>query len=307
VCPLVKSVAGLFRRQDFRRPDLMVVPATCDGKSQLAQLLSPWTEIYLLDLPRDNDYLQHGDLWAERYDRFYRFLQTKFGRRPARQDLLQVCRLANRRTQVFREIFGFRAGRPEAFGVLDYFALASASFFVEPAAWIRQAELMLAEAREKGKAAPPAAGKRILLAGSPIIFPNFKILEVLEQSRCRVAADLLCSAYGRLFDPVVIDEDTEEGLIRALALKHIAASLCPCFLSLGKYLDNLLDLVGTQRLDGVVYHTLRLCQIFELQVGILRQVLKARGIPFLALKTDLGREDLGQLKTRVEAFVEMLP
>lgn len=307
MCPLVKSIGGMFRHPSFRRPDVIVVPSTCDGKTQLAQLLSPWAEVYLLDLPRENDYIKHGELWAERYDQFYHFLKTKFSRNPSRQDLRRICQLTNRRTQIFRDIFRLRAEQPEAISALDYFALASASFFVEPEPWIRQAERLLAEAIRHRKSRPSAAvEKRILLAGSPLIFPNFKILEVLEQSGCSVAADMLCSAYGRLFDPVVMDEDTEEGLVRALSLKYIAASLCPCFLSLTKYLDNLIDLVRTHRLDGVVYHTLRLCQVFDLQVAMIRQVLKARGIPFLAIKTDLGREDIGQLKTRVEAFVEML-
>ncbi len=56
----------------------------------------------------------------------------------------------------------------------------------------------------------------------------------------------------------------------------------------------------------MLYHTLRLCQIAEIQVSVLRRILKAKAVPFLAIKTDLGAEDMGQLRTRIEAFVEML-
>ena len=59
-------------------------------------------------------------------------------------------------------------------------------------------------------------------------------------------------------------------------------------------------------LDGVIYYNIRLCQVFEMASGVLRSVLKDRDIPFLFLKTDFSKEDTGQLKTRVEAFMEML-
>jgi benzoyl-CoA reductase/2-hydroxyglutaryl-CoA dehydratase subunit BcrC/BadD/HgdB len=49
-----------------------------------------------------------------------------------------------------------------------------------------------------------------------------------------------------------------------------------------------------------------MCQLFDMQTLMVRQVLKDKNIPALFLKTDLSAEDTGQLKTRVEAFREML-
>jgi benzoyl-CoA reductase/2-hydroxyglutaryl-CoA dehydratase subunit BcrC/BadD/HgdB len=39
---------------------------------------------------------------------------------------------------------------------------------------------------------------------------------------------------------------------------------------------------------------------------MMRQATKKENIPFLSIKTDFGQEDIGQLKTRVEAFLEVL-
>jgi len=149
-------------------------------------------------------------------------------------------------------------------------------------------------------------GKKILLSGSPILFPNLKLLELVSETGSDICADTFCSAYGRMYDPVVIDEETDEGIIRALTLKYVSASLCPCFLSLDKFLDRIIDLTKEHKIDGVIYHNLRLCSVFDIQMPFVRYALREEGIPVLFIKTDLSREDIGQLKTRIEAFIEML-
>jgi benzoyl-CoA reductase/2-hydroxyglutaryl-CoA dehydratase subunit BcrC/BadD/HgdB len=49
-----------------------------------------------------------------------------------------------------------------------------------------------------------------------------------------------------------------------------------------------------------------MCQLFGIEEGIVREVLKTRDIPMLTLYTDYSKEDIGQLKTRIETFIEIL-
>jgi benzoyl-CoA reductase/2-hydroxyglutaryl-CoA dehydratase subunit BcrC/BadD/HgdB len=307
ICPMIKAVHGFMENTVPGAFSLIVAPGTCDNKAHLYQYFKEKVKMYFLDLPRENDYLKNSEIWVEQFRSFYDFLKQELAQNPSRSDLLKACRVTNRRADVFRRIEELRAQNPQLINNLDYFAMASASFYALPQDWTREAEHLLGEARNKqDKSVPPAGRKKILLAGAPLIYPHFKIFEILGQAGCDVAADVLCSAHGRLADPVVIDEETEEGMVRALALKHVAASMCPCFLSLNKVIDHIQDRVKTLKLDGVVFHSLRLCHLFDVQAQMLRQALKSADIPFLIVKSDLGGEDLGQLKTRVEAFREML-
>jgi len=303
-CPVVKSIAGLARNDFFRSLPLVVLPGSCDGKTRLAELLSVTTEVYFLDVGRGADYLENASFWAEKYRQFLHFLRKRFGITASREKMLQACHATNRRTEAFRRLYRYRAENPGAISAFDYFAAASASFFCDPVTWTDQVHRLLEESQ--ATAIKNTGWPRLLLAGSPILFPAFKLLEVLEEAHLEVAADLTCGAYGHLFDPVEIDEETEDGLLRALALKYIGGSLCPCFPNLGKLADRIQDAVSEYRLDGVVYYVLRLCQVYDLQTITLRQILKDGKVPLLAIKTDLEREDRGQLITRLEALREML-
>lgn len=310
VCPVVKSICGAVNYGKFENLDLLIVPATCDGKMKLGEMLSPVfpEKIYFLDIPRESNYLKNVEIWVEKYRQLFKFLNGKFNNSATRKTLLQACRMTNKRTEVFRKIYDFRIQNPGVINSFDYFIMANVSFFAPPSLWSENADKVYSESVKKVSNVVKKSSrvKRILLAGAPVIFPNFKILEIIEEVGCDISADSMCSAYGRLYDPVEIDEDTESGIIRSLTLKYIAPSMCPCFIGMNKFLDFIIDTVKENNLDGVIYHNLRLCQVFDMQSVLLRQVLKEEKIPFLSIKTDLGKEDKGQLKTRIEAFLEIL-
>ncbi len=59
-------------------------------------------------------------------------------------------------------------------------------------------------------------------------------------------------------------------------------------------------------MDGVIYHDLRLCQLFDMEKDLINRQLKEQNIPMLTLHTDYGQEDIEQLKNRIEPFLEMI-
>lgn len=77
--------------------------------------------------------------------------------------------------------------------------------------------------------------------------------------------------------------------------------------SLSSYQDYLVELAQKNNATGIIYHILKFCDI----VGHHRQEMKdnitKRGIPILILERDYSKSISGQLRTRIEAFLEMVP
>jgi benzoyl-CoA reductase/2-hydroxyglutaryl-CoA dehydratase subunit BcrC/BadD/HgdB len=61
------------------------------------------------------------------------------------------------------------------------------------------------------------------------------------------------------------------------------------------------------KVDGVIHYGLSFCQPYAMEAFKVETALKDAGFPMLSVETDYSMEDVEQLKTRVEAFVEMLP
>ncbi len=309
ICPLVKSTFGMVTCgvEPVSLCDAAVLPLSCDPKTKLAQVLADYMPTWALDLPGRRDYVRDMPVWMAEIKEFITWLQDLTGNTIRRRRLRECVQLYYRRTEAFRALFNLRRRHPHLLGGRDALLVAQASFTDDVARWSENVWALVQELEEEAgrRPDPPADFLPVLLTGAPVAWPNWKVLNVLEEAGASVVADTLCSGTQRLFDPVQVDEWTYEGMLRALALRYFSAAICPCFVDAADRIDRVLELSQDFQVKGVVSHNLRLCQLFDMESTILRRVLREKGIPMLILQTDLGLEDVEQIKTRVEAFLEM--
>jgi benzoyl-CoA reductase/2-hydroxyglutaryl-CoA dehydratase subunit BcrC/BadD/HgdB len=58
--------------------------------------------------------------------------------------------------------------------------------------------------------------------------------------------------------------------------------------------------------DGVVYQAFSGCQVYEMEQRSIAEALSTKNIPMLYVETDYSPDDMGQLSTRIEAFLESI-
>jgi len=93
--------------------------------------------------------------------------------------------------------------------------------------------------------------------------------------------------------------------IRVMAKKYLDIN-CACFTPNNERLEDVVRLAMEYRADGVVYYALQFCHEFNTEFVKVERALKDTGIPVIKIETDYSDSDKGQLKTRIETFVEML-
>lgn len=310
VCPIVKSSFGTLIGGSglSEKCRVIIVPASCDGKRKLAAMINDYADVWVVDLPVRRDYTHDMQSWISETKLLRARLEELTGRKIKYPTLRESILLFHRRAEAFRELTSLRMEYPHLLSGRDAMLIANASFIDDVERWTGAVRKLSSELRERGKdqSTPGADFLPIVLTGSPILWPNWKTLNIIEEAGMTIVADTLCSGTQRLYDPVQVDEWTEEGMVRALALRHFSASLCPCFIDSADSIDRVLELVQDYSARGVIAHNLRLCQLIDMETSRLRLVLRDRGIPFLGIHTDLSQEDRGQIKTRVEAFLEMM-
>ncbi len=309
ICPLAKATLGVFLRDDGLPGtcDAYVVPAACDAKRKLAEILADFAPVFTLALPPDNDSARHGSGMAAELKRMAAFTAGITGRVPGRKRLRAAAQLTARRSDIIRRLQDVRLRHPEALSLRDLFVCIQSSMFSpEPLeTWLEPAACLLAETAEftpeRRRLRP-----RIILTGAPMVWPNFKVLNVLEECGADVVADTLCTGAQACIDPAVLSENTVDACLRAFAARSVFGAVCPCFTTQTTRLNRILDLAEQTPVAGVVQYSLRLCQPFDMENYRLERILKNRRIPFLNLRTDYSLEDTEQLRVRIEAFLETL-
>lgn len=81
---------------------------------------------------------------------------------------------------------------------------------------------------------------------------------------------------------------------------------CACFTPNHERLDHITELARRLKADGVIHYNLQFCQPYAIEASKVERKLAAADIPMLRIETDYSMQDIGPLKTRVEAFVETL-
>lgn len=71
-------------------------------------------------------------------------------------------------------------------------------------------------------------------------------------------------------------------------------------------MEKLVKLAKEYNADGVIDYNLTFCDPYLVESNRVEKVLKENNIPLLRIETDYSQEDSGQLKTRVEAFLELI-
>jgi benzoyl-CoA reductase/2-hydroxyglutaryl-CoA dehydratase subunit BcrC/BadD/HgdB len=151
-----------------------------------------------------------------------------------------------------------------------------------------------------GEGAAPAAAPRILVTGTPMSIPNWKLHDIIEKAGGVVVMEEMCTGsryYSKLADETPRDLP---GMIDALTDKYLDIN-CACFTPNSARLDDVIGLANEYRVDGIVQCNLQFCTSYQIEATSVARAAQAAGIPILRVDTDYSAGDVGQLSTRVEA------
>jgi len=317
VCPVVRSTIGakMIGLSPFlESSDALIGVLTCDGMTKLSEILSDYMPVWTMPLPRVKDSAHSLEFWREEVDAMKRQLEEFTGNKITAKKLRAAIELIQKATKAFRRLQDFRKGAPVIMG-RDAMLVNQAFLWDDIARWTEKTEALCDELEERVKekrwVCPPDT-PRVMVTGTPMFWPdNWKLPSLVEEASPRgvIVADELCSGERLLYDPVGVDEWTMDDMFRAISERYLMASTCPCFTSKDGNEDRinwLLNKVKEWRVDGVIYYVVRGCILYAMEYTRVKRVLDKLNIPVYYLDTEYTREDVGQMKTRVEAFLEML-
>ena len=144
-------------------------------------------------------------------------------------------------------------------------------------------------------------GLRILLTGS--FQDQSWFLDILEERGAEVVCEDLCTRL-RYFSGLV-NEDTDP--IKAIAKRYLSAKPASANLvSLDQRIEYLLKLVREFKIDGVVYYILKFDDPYLFEFPDIKEIFASNRIPVLRIETEHNTSAMGQIMTRVQAFMETL-
>lgn len=307
LCPLIKSSYG-FAKTDkcpfFYFSDVVVGETTCDGKKKMYEYMSEFKDVFVMELPNSQS-AASMQLWKGEIIRFKEYLEEKFGVAITEEKIAEAIKEENEVRKSLKNLYEVMKHEPAPIKGHDLFKVLYGSGFKFDRKAIPAEVNALAEKIEKEY----AEGKmlesrpRILVTGCPIGGATEKIITAIEENGGVVVAFENCSG-AKSIDKLVDEENPD--VYQALAERYLAIG-CSVMTPNPNRLELLERLINEYQVDGVVEMTLQACHTYNVETLAIRKFVNEKmGLPYINVETDYSQADVGQLNTRIAAFLEML-
>jgi len=304
-CGYTRHCFELGLKEEYRFIDGFVFASGCDHLRRLYDNWSFYLDpgfVHILDVPHLRE-----DISLEWYADQIRNLHTTLARRlgvPAdAESLWEAIKKTNRTRALLRSIDELRrTGQPRLTGremlAISLFASSTPKHIVNPIL-----EELLGTLASSERTLPRSYRAAVLLVGSNLDDPE--LVDLIEETGALVVADSFCCGLRDLADPVA--EDPDQDPYAALAARYLDRLSCPrMYADFPRRLGKLLEMARTTGVDGVIVEHLAFCETWGVDSNMLVRSFRANGIPALKLERDYRLSSIGQIRTRVQAFIESM-
>jgi benzoyl-CoA reductase/2-hydroxyglutaryl-CoA dehydratase subunit BcrC/BadD/HgdB len=308
-CALIKAfmgfkLAGLCPYVELT--DLIVGETTCDGKKKAYEIFNDITKkVYVMELP-DMKSPEDRTLWLGEVKRFRQKMEKLSGKKVTLEALRKAASIVNGKRKALQRLSRLRSSDPLPISGLDALLVNQIAFYDDPVRFTQMTNKLCDELEDRVKQGAGVAERglpRILVSGSPMAIPNWKLHSIIEGSGAVVVGEESC--VGERNHRNLLDENFSgiDEALEKIAARYMGIN-CACFTPNNERMDDIKSLVDSLHADGVIHYSLQFCTPYMMEAYKAEKAVMK--VPFMRIETDYSMEDVGQLKSRVEAFVEIV-
>jgi benzoyl-CoA reductase/2-hydroxyglutaryl-CoA dehydratase subunit BcrC/BadD/HgdB len=310
-CALIKSAFGFKLGKVcpyIEAADMIVGENTCDGKKKAYESLKDlMPNLYVMDLPQMKTIMGKALLKSEYY-RFKDEVEKLTGITIDTGRLKKGIEIVNNKRKAIHRLSALRKADPSPISGLDALLANQIYFYDDPVRLTDSVNKICDELEIRignGVGVVPKGTPRVLLSGCPMAIPNWKLPWIIESSGAVIVGEESCVGERGMRNLTDDSADTVDKMMEAIVDRYFETD-CAIFTPNPDRLIHIAEMVETYKADGVIHYGLQFCQPYLMESMPIEDALGKMNIPTLRIETDYSMEDVEQLKTRVEAFLEIL-
>jgi benzoyl-CoA reductase subunit C len=308
-CPFARSCFNLALKGEYDFLDGFVAPHSCDTIERMYQIwrqTAPSELNHLINVPHmmgpDSE-----EFYLNELKYFIQILEKWSGRKLDREKLRQTVKLYNKRRALLRELYALRKADPPLVSGTEITKVLVAAMGIPASEHIELVERFIAEVKARPLPKKKKA-TRIFIWGNEI--DDIAFIKLVEESGADVVMDDLCTGSRFFWEDVAETDDPLESIAKRYLRIHCPRSNVPQAGARDQDLENrfgyIRRFIEEWKAEGAIFYIVRYCDTCELEGPDLREYLNAMNLPVLMIEDDYSTSTIGQLRTRVQAFLEMI-
>ncbi len=313
ICPLIKSAHGFKLQRTCaytQSSDFIYGETTCEAKKKTWEILNKHHPVHVMNIPhmkREKDL----KMWSEEIREFKEHIEEVIGKKLTLEEMKNGTKIINEKRDALQRLDALRGMNPDVIPISgkDGLFITQMGFLDDPVRYTQKVNQLCDELDERVKNKISVFEKdtpRLMVLGTPFAPPNWKLHTAVESTGGAIINEESCIGHRYYKDNVDLENvEDEETFIERLMQRYSKVD-CACFTPNTPRIDKILKMYKDRQVDGVIYYTLSFCHTYNVEAHLVTQALEKEGIPCLVIESDYSAEDIGQIKTRVEAFLESL-
>ena len=310
-CPFLRSCFDVSLKGRYDFSDGLIIPHACDS---MARTYSTWR--YSLELPYSHFInVPHTitessmEFFIAELNTFRKSLGRFVGKEISDDDLAQAIDLYNKNRDKAKALYELRKQDPPLVSGAELATILTVGMSLPVTESNELFDEVLEKLTQRNKA-PYAKAPRILIDGACV--DNIDFIKLIEDSGANVVADSLCIGTRDYWPHTDIEGDP----MKALAHRYLDKINCPRTYreKVGEtYQEDLASRFGDIgflskefNVDGVILYIYKYCDPFGFEVPARKAYLDSINMPVLYLEDEYSAGTIGRLRTRIQAFLEMI-
>jgi benzoyl-CoA reductase subunit C len=301
-CSFSRSCLQLGLRKEYDFLDGVVGGSTCDGARRLFDLWRYYLKppfYHVLTVPRKSHERAH-QLYYSQVEDFKKHLEEFMGLTITDESLLHSIQVFNQSRFLLKELYELRKLDKPLISGQETMEVLNGSFRMPKEQFNVYLKELIGDLKQHSAGSQPKA--RLMLIGSVMNNPEF--IKSIEELGVIVVTDELCTSTRYWSDPVVLEG--AKNPLEAVSRRYLNNFPCARMYPGSERFNRIVKLAREARVDGIISETIRYCVPYAHDIPLLSDRLKQENIPLLTLDVEYGTSGSGQIRTRVQAFLEMV-
>ncbi len=299
ICPYVLSCLEevLAGKHDFA--DGAVITNVCDARRRLFDVWKYFRTddfVHMQDLPKviDNTTKEY---FITELQHLMDVLENRFDVKITGDSLRHAVSVYNRSRELLQRLYDLRNDIHPPITGEDYMFIVKAAMTGVRETFNQKLSLLLKDLSRQGTKKNIDKPK-VMICGSYFDHPH--IIRVIEEMGAVVACEDISN--GVKYFTGAVDEGKEP--LAALADYYLDKATCAAFFDSAKRFDHMMGLVEQYHVDAVIYVSLKFCDNNLIDWHYQQKRLSEKNISVLFLETERMVSNMGQIRTRIQAFFE---
>jgi len=306
-CDFTKASLGSFHENYplYSNIDKAYTFYTCDCMRKTAEAMDgQFVPTSIFNLPRMTGSQSSRDYYVTELEGLVADLE-KITKEPiSKSDIRKNIGLYNRAKQLIRRISSLRKQRVPPLTSAEFQRIALSYYNLPPEELIVQYELILSQLQSYVSPEDQVRPIRLMLAGGIVADGDDKLTRLIEQEiGASIVIEDNCTGYSPFAKDVA---ETGGDVLEEIAAGYLGQAPCARMKPLSERIDFSAELALEYDVDGVIYYYMKFCPCYGMAKNEFLHRFQAMGIPVLEIPGDYSVGDDGQIKTRLEAFIEVL-